>query len=456
MWFDEDLDAWDLGWPLDLALTKAKWVSAEGDSPMDLRTIDPRIFTKSESVAVPGDVSNEVVVPLEHSGPPLDISFGPFMLPVVSERVASLIDGLAPGDVQRIPIHIGSISGLYEPGRYEILNAIARVDCINEAATDGTRWTSADGVPELVGRWKMIVKLVIDASKVADHQIFRIDGWEMGLIVTDEIRRALSGIGASGASYRPICSSPTPRLGRAALPASERSQKSRGEGQPRLRSPLTPRKAASHSWHMRVQAHCERFLGPSKAIGEIVPGGMPITLYDHAPSSERRWRTLRTGGVSERPMAGLDAMGRPRHVELLTYLPEMWDVHDEMLGDERWWPGRLLKQLGRFVHDQKTFFCPGHSVTVSEAGKVYTPTTPFAAAIFLRPWLEAEDFDDLEIDGVECHFLWVYPITEAEACLKRERGDEALVTLIRQSGLSHVIDPNRACLVTGRRPSGQG
>ncbi len=162
---------------------------------------------------------------------------------------------------------------------------------------------------------------------------------------------------------------------------------------------------------------------------------------------------MRTSGVSERPLAVPKSMDDRRYTELLLYLPPSWQLSDDASPEDAWWPAELLKHLGRFIHEQQTYFEPGHSVAVAEPGETYAPGTLLAGALLLPPSLEEPEFDRLSICGIPCRFLWVHPITEAEMKLKLERGTDALIELMNQRALSPVIDPHRACLVTERAPS---
>lgn len=215
-------------------------------------------------------------------------------------------------------------------------------------------------------------------------------------------------------------------------------------------SPASPTPPGSERWHAALDAHCERFLGPCpSAFGEIVPSSpFTVTLYPHLPTPERPWLTLRTAGVSDYPMT-VPTGREDRYCELLIYLPPDWELEGS---EEGWWPGRLLRQLGQFVHESSTWFAEGHTVVVSEPGETYAPGTLVSAALLRAPEIEDEEFDELVIEGTPCRFLWAFPITEAETDLKLEQGATALLDLIEEHGLSHVIDPGRACLVTGRRP----
>lgn len=205
----------------------------------------------------------------------------------------------------------------------------------------------------------------------------------------------------------------------------------------------------SARWHEELDAHCERFLGPCPAVlHEIVSDDLHLDLHPHGPTPARQWRTLRTGGMSLRPMVVPDGFHERSHAELIAYLPPAWNLED----DEAWWPGWMLKHLARFVHNERTWFAPGHTIALADPGEVFADHTLFAGVILLAPKVEPRAFDRLVIDGVRCRFLWACPITAAEMDAALERGSDALRQLMAEAGLSHVIDPARACLMTARSP----
>ena len=183
-----------------------------------------------------------------------------------------------------------------------------------------------------------------------------------------------------------------------------------------------------------------------------MPSPVSITLCPHLATAERSWLTLRTAGVSDYQMAVPKEMNERRYCELLTYLPSSWQILGADTSDAQWWPARLLKQLGQFVHEQETWFADGHTVVVSEFGETYSAGTLVTAALLLAPRIEPPEFDELVIDGTPCRFLWVFPITEAEVQFKLEHGADALLELMSNQKVSHVLDPGRACLLTGQQP----
>ena len=205
----------------------------------------------------------------------------------------------------------------------------------------------------------------------------------------------------------------------------------------------------SARWHEELDRHCEWFFGPrSHVFGEIVPSSeFNISICPHPATPERSYTTLRTAGVSDDPMHVPRGREPERRCELLTYLPADWEL------EQQWWPGALLRMLGQFVHEDETWFEPGHTVLVAEPDETYAEHTLVSAVLLRAPAAEDPRFDTLVIDGTPCRFLWAFAITQAECDLKLEHGSDALLALIGEHDLSHVVDPGRRCLVTGRLPT---
>jgi hypothetical protein len=172
------------------------------------RELDSRIFTYGTSISVqfpmriPSFRDGTIIeappplqVPPKRSGIPLDFTFASFDMPVVTARVAAILVALAGRDIQRIPV-------LAHPEcDSEIINVVSRVPCIDRTLSDIEWWTEADGHPEMVGKPRMIIKLVIDKSHVPGCNIFRPEGWEVVIIVSDMVRNALEQEQVSGVKF---------------------------------------------------------------------------------------------------------------------------------------------------------------------------------------------------------------------------------------------------------------
>ncbi|MFP2926432.1 imm11 family protein [Pyxidicoccus sp. 3LG] len=180
----EDMQAgnWYLGDPLD-----------EQGQEVD----DPYVFAAGRPLRIEGRLS----VPISERGRRLDFCIaGVGAAPVVHIRVASLFTELAPDDVQLIPVDIKGY-----PNQYVILVATKQIRCIDDTASDEVRyWKPEDGQPERVGDYKSVIGLRIDASKVGDAKVFRTWGWDIALIVSEDIKRALERAKTTGAVFTAV------------------------------------------------------------------------------------------------------------------------------------------------------------------------------------------------------------------------------------------------------------
>ncbi|MCP3135783.1 imm11 family protein [Pyxidicoccus xibeiensis] len=170
---------WDLGDPLD-----------EQGQEVE----NPYIFTAGQPVRVTGHLT----VPIDGRGRRLEFcTAGIGAAPVVHVRVAALIAELAPDDVQLLPVDIKGY-----PDQYVILVATKRIRCIDDNASEEVRyWKPEHGQPERVGDYKVVAGLRIDPSKVGDAKVFRTWGWDIALIVSEDIKKAVERVKATGAKF---------------------------------------------------------------------------------------------------------------------------------------------------------------------------------------------------------------------------------------------------------------
>jgi hypothetical protein len=135
-------------------------------------------------------------------GDPLDFSFTFAGVPVVSSHVGELLQAVAGAAIQRIPV-------LLEPGieGYEIINVASLVDCMDKDRTKFESycyWDASDGLPSLIDGSGVIVDLALDAERAGHHQIFRVKGWHLPIIVSDAVKRVIERSHVSGVTFRPV------------------------------------------------------------------------------------------------------------------------------------------------------------------------------------------------------------------------------------------------------------
>jgi hypothetical protein len=124
----------------------------------------------------------------------VDFNFCDFDMVVTPSAFKAELETLVGSVIQRIPVTVdGRRDG------FEILNVCELVKCVDEARSLLTKWTAADGRPDKIGKYHMIVELKIDPAAAKDHQIFRIADWRIALIVSEKVRslfevRKVSGL----------------------------------------------------------------------------------------------------------------------------------------------------------------------------------------------------------------------------------------------------------------------
>lgn len=174
-------ERWHLGSPVD----------AQGKEADDFG-----YFTQGHAVKDPGPLR----IPFDVPGRPLDYSLGGMNVPIAHARVAEVFSKLAPQDVQLLPVEIEE-----QPDPYFILVVTRTLRCIDEAASRIERWKPEDGVPEMVGQYASVRGMRIDKSRVGeDARVFRPQGWEVDLILAEELKDELERIQATGVKFTEV------------------------------------------------------------------------------------------------------------------------------------------------------------------------------------------------------------------------------------------------------------
>jgi hypothetical protein len=147
----------------------------------------------------PVHVEGRLKIPIEIAGMPLDFTWAGLSIPVVHGKVASMLAKRAAGDVQLIP---ADIEGW--PEQYFVLVATRLIRCIDEKASRILFWTPEDGEPDRVGQYRDIRDMRIDRAKVGNAKVFRPEGWQVVLVVSEEIKDAMDAMGATGTRFQEV------------------------------------------------------------------------------------------------------------------------------------------------------------------------------------------------------------------------------------------------------------
>jgi hypothetical protein len=178
---------------MDPALTEV-WFLNE---PMaaDGQIIDPRRF--AEGLLYTGPTPAKVRV--KYPGPAIDFHFGALDMLVVSGRIARIIQALAPDDVQLFPVRLDD-----RDCGYEILNVTQLITCVDESRSMFTKWVEVDNRPDKMGMYRSIPRMRLLPASCKGHAIFRIWGWDVVFVVSEQLKDALEQARCTGIAFAPV------------------------------------------------------------------------------------------------------------------------------------------------------------------------------------------------------------------------------------------------------------
>ena len=160
-----------------------------------------------------------------------------------------------------------------------------------------------------------------------------------------------------------------------------------------------------------------------------------IDVYDFLPTEDRKHHVLITGGMSDLRQnipARLESLAL--RAEILTYAhqPQKWMIN-------------VLKGLAEMPWDGDTFLHWGH--TVPNGKPMTAKPSLLTSFFFVPPFLEAEGFETMSIEGDHVDFLVMVPITEAERAFIREKGREPFMEILDAHNFDYIIDEDRTSFV---------
>jgi hypothetical protein len=194
-----------------------------------------------------------------------------------------------------------------------------------------------------------------------------------------------------------------------------------------------------------ISDHIEKHLAPiADVYHEILSDIVHVDVYHVAPSDDRPWHSLVSGGMSDLPMSVPDGVHGLAHLELMVSLPPHWPLNQESFENEdTYWPIRWLKILARFPHENPTWLGNGHTIPNGD------PPEPFAPGTKLCCWLLApsitapEGFGHLTITKKTITFLAMVPLYREEMEFKLKHGCDALLEKFDRMGIGAVLDSSR-------------
>jgi len=186
------------------------------------------------------------------------------------------------------------------------------------------------------------------------------------------------------------------------------------------------------------EEHYQRFFGPitRDIMHSTDVRAVHVDIYQFEPTPERPFWTLITSGMSNERQIELEDCedGMAPRAEILMYAAE-----------PQGWMFSVLKGLAEMPFDDNTCLHWGH--TVPNGMPMTAAPSLLTSFLFVPPFCEPPEFNELEIDGDNVDFLWMIPITEAEREFAIQHGSEKLYEKLEDADMPIAMDEQRKSVV---------
>lgn len=142
---------------------------------------------------------------LHLEGVAVDFNFAGYAsVPIVSSKFRDALSGLPEVDEPYMntvmePVCIAGANGGAE---HFVMIVESKFDCIDEASSNFTRFAIGDSeIPSMSEENRAAFNLVLDRGRIGDMHIFRLVGYPHALIVSEEVRARLEGVGVTGIEF---------------------------------------------------------------------------------------------------------------------------------------------------------------------------------------------------------------------------------------------------------------
>ena len=163
-----------------------------------------------------------------------------------------------------------------------------------------------------------------------------------------------------------------------------------------------------------------------------------ISIAIIMPDKDRDYITLITSGMSMEPMAE-DSNGVVKYAEIMMKLPADWKVDEELLkDDENNWPLYMLSKVAYLSHISEAGYINNKVIVPYGIPKV--PNYFYGDKEFTCVMLcKSEDIPPYVIDNeTVIDFFTLIPITEEEAALAKQKGNEAVKDMLPDGEIVNI------------------
>ena len=138
-----------------------------------------------------------------------DFPFTAFDVPVYSTKLKMLMEKHEPNSIQYLPLKIINENNNKHVNGYYIANYLNKIDCLDRINSKYEAWTKENLMflkdrPQMLYTFRDIQKVVLDSKKISNNKIFRLWGWDVMIIVREDIKNIIEAANIIGCNFNKI------------------------------------------------------------------------------------------------------------------------------------------------------------------------------------------------------------------------------------------------------------
>lgn len=168
-----------------------------------------------------------------------------------------------------------------------------------------------------------------------------------------------------------------------------------------------------------------------------------IFIIQPNPAEGRNYYTLLSCGLSALPMHPIKGYQAYRYAELVLLLPPDWVMEYDRFEDENhWWPFRIMKEMTKYPHQEKTWLGYGHTYSYS-GEEHFSDNNRFVGVILLESTILPKDFLQIKKGKKVIHIWSLIPLYKEELEFRSKYGTDQLLERLKLHHISEIVDINR-------------
>lgn len=176
------------------------------------------------------------------------------------------------------------------------------------------------------------------------------------------------------------------------------------------------------------------------------PYGLRVDILHLEATEDRPFHIFITAGMSSVPMTQPDGGTDAQYAEIMTMLPQKWDIKNEER-ETNTWPINWMRHLAVSPYIFRTWIWIGHTVPNNDPPQPFTEDTGFCGTMLMPSSLFSDEVLLVPYNKNSIAILTMVPLYKEEMDFKLEYGADALFEKFKDNlgGPSEleIIDPTR-------------